>query len=84
LPGLRVPLQATDLLLVSLALAKPLLGLPYISVIDDTIPGARCEYVLVPGKSTNPACVTSHGTQTTLRLRIPDLHEASIGADCDV
>ena len=79
-----VPLQATDLLAMTSEPANILIRSSDIAMEDDAIPRSRSEDVLVPGKGTNTACVTSHGTQAALRLSIPDLNEAAVGTDGNV
>ena len=57
-----VPLQSADLLLMSDELAKPLLWLADVAVVDKAVARASCEDVVVPCQSTNSLGVTSHGS----------------------
>jgi len=79
-----VPLQTADLLLVTGKLAKPLIRLSDITVVDGAIPRSRSEYVLVPCKGADTSRVAHHGAKAALRLRIPDLHLAAICADSNM
>jgi len=81
---LMVPLQTANLLLVTSKLAKPLVRLSNIAVVDGAIPRSGGQDVLVPCKGADTSSVAHHGTKAALGLRIPNLHLASVGADSDM
>lgn len=79
-----IPFEATNLLLMTNKLAKPLIRLAHVAMVDGTIPRSRCQDVLVPCKGTNTSSMSHHGTKTTLGLRIPNLDLTSIRAYRDM
>ena len=76
-----VPVEAANFLFVANKLAEILFGLPHITVIDETIAGARSQDVIIPGQGAHAGSVTRHGAETPLLFCVPDLDKAFISTD---
>lgn len=78
------PLEAADLLGVTLESGEVVLGNANIVVEDVGVAGARREDVVVPSKGRDTGLVTGHGADLLLALNRPELHKVVGGADSNV
>ena len=79
-----VPAQAADLLLMADEFPNELIGLPDVTVVDETVARAGGEDVVVPGQGAYAGGVTCHGSEAAAFLCVPDLNEAFVCTYGDV
>lgn len=70
---LYVPLESTDFLSMTRELRDVVRGNSDVAVVDESIVGSRTENVVVPGECTDARRVSTHRTDQSTLVRVPDL-----------
>ena len=78
------PLQPAHFLLVARQLLDPMLRASHISMVDQPVPRARRQDVLVPRQRAHSTGMARHAADDRLRFRVPQLDRARVGADSNV
>ncbi len=80
----QTPLQTANFVCVSLHLVDHVVCNTNIMVQNHGVTAARSENWSVPGKGPHAGAMAAHGAHLALRLAVPNLNDAVVGADSEV